>query len=142
MMASGRCRATGRTYYLVRNLPYKRKTILCILATRTISLPSKTIPFCYARSLRQKCRAYYGLRSNSLFGMMSRDSLRTKPYAEALVGLAREHRMPLWLANGTFYQGWVRWDAGDHEVGEAEMREGMALMHEHRQEIFMPCLRR
>jgi hypothetical protein len=59
------------------------------------------------------------------FEMMRRDRLRTAPHARALLSLAREHGMPVWIANGVFRNGWSRWDA-DHEAGLAEMRQGIA----------------
>jgi predicted ATPase len=59
------------------------------------------------------------------------------PHAEALVDLAGEHGLPLWLATGTFLLGWARWWAGDRET-EAGMREGLALLRDVDFRIWVP----
>jgi class 3 adenylate cyclase/predicted ATPase len=66
----------------------------------------------------------------SLFEMMRRDAGSALHEGEVLLGLAREHVMPQWLAIGTFTLGWARWHSGDREAGEKEMRNGMALFRE------------
>ena len=66
----------------------------------------------------------------SLFEMMRRDAGCALHEGEVLLGLAREHVMPQWLAIGTFTLGWSRWHSGDREAGEKEMRNGMALFRE------------
>ena len=66
----------------------------------------------------------------SLFEMMRRDAGCALHEGEVLLGLAREHVMPQWLAIGTFTLGWARWHSGDREAGEKEMRNGMALFRE------------
>jgi predicted ATPase len=38
--------------------------------------------------------------------------------------------MQLWLAYGTFQEGWAQWQAGDRQGGESGMRDGMALIRE------------
>jgi class 3 adenylate cyclase/tetratricopeptide (TPR) repeat protein len=54
---------------------------------------------------------------------------QARPHAEALLGLAREHGLPMRLAEGSFFIGWARWCAGDGD-GEAGMREALALWRE------------
>ena len=66
----------------------------------------------------------------SLFEMMRRDAGCALHEGEVLLGLAREHVMPQWLAIGTFTLGWARWHSGNREAGEKEMRNGMALFRE------------
>jgi predicted ATPase len=66
----------------------------------------------------------------SLFEMMRRDASRALQEAEVLLGLAREHVMPQWLAIGTFTLGWARWHSGDREAGQKGMRDGMGLFRE------------
>ena len=66
----------------------------------------------------------------SLFEMMRRDVGCALHEGKMLLGLAREHVMPQWLAIGTFTLGWARWHSGDREAGEKEMRNGMALFRE------------
>jgi predicted ATPase len=60
-----------------------------------------------------------------------------RPHAEELLGAAQEHRLPMRLADGSFYHGWARWCVGDGD-GEAEMREGLALWNEMDYRLFAP----
>jgi len=73
-----------------------------------------------------------------IFEAMRRDAVRTLPHAEAVLKLSKQHGLKIWLAGGTFYQGWTRWYAGDRESGMAAMREGMGLLREQQVGIFMP----
>ncbi|HEX8809284.1 MAG TPA: adenylate/guanylate cyclase domain-containing protein, partial [Xanthobacteraceae bacterium] len=50
-------------------------------------------------------------------------------HADEVLRLAREHGLPMRLADGSFYHGWARWCAGDGD-GEAAMREGLAQWNE------------
>ena len=63
------------------------------------------------------------------FAALRRKPDQAAPHAQALVGLAREHGLPQWLAYGTFCLGWALCCAGDRE-GELRMREGLELLHE------------
>ena len=49
---------------------------------------------------------------------------------EAILAIAREHRMPLYVAAGTHLNGLAKWRAGDGAGGLAEMRRGWTLLHE------------
>ena len=49
---------------------------------------------------------------------------------EAILALARDHTMPLYMAAGTHLNGLAKWRAGDRTGGLAEMRRGWALLHE------------
>jgi class 3 adenylate cyclase/predicted ATPase len=62
---------------------------------------------------------------------------QARPHAEELLGLAREHGLPMRLADGSFYRGWARWCAGDGD-GEVQMREGLALWNEMYYRLFAP----
>ncbi len=73
----------------------------------------------------------------AMFEMDRRDRLRAAPHAQALLSLAREHEMPVWIANGMFLDGWSRWGA-DQEAGMAEMRQGMALLRLQQHEVSLP----
>ena len=55
-----------------------------------------------------------------------RDAEMTRVRAEEAIGLAREHRLPQWLAHSTFFRGWALSEAGDLESGIAEMELGRA----------------
>jgi predicted ATPase len=71
------------------------------------------------------------------FAGICRKPRQAKPHAEELLGLAREHGLPMRLADGSFYHGWARWCAGDGD-GEAGMREGLALWNEMDYRLFAP----
>jgi tetratricopeptide (TPR) repeat protein len=58
-------------------------------------------------------------------------------HAGEVLRLAREHGLPMRLADGSFYHGWARWCAGDGD-GEAAMREGLALWNEMHYRLFAP----
>ena len=47
------------------------------------------------------------------FAGICRKPGQARPHAEELLGLAREHGLPMRLADGSFYHGWARWCAGD-----------------------------
>ena len=82
-----------------------------------------------ARSTHVATEAFaHGFKS--LFEMMRRDAGCALHEGEVLLGLAREHVMPQWLAIGTFTLGWARWHSDDREAGLKEMRNGMALFRE------------
>jgi class 3 adenylate cyclase/predicted ATPase len=74
------------------------------------------------------------------FAGIGRKPERARPHAEELLGLAREHGLPMRLADGSFYHGWARWCAGDGD-GAAEMREGLALWNEMHYRLFAPLTR-
>jgi predicted ATPase len=80
-----------------------------------------------AWALAYKCR----------FAGICRKPGQARPHAEELLGLAREHGLPMRLADGSFYQGWARSCAGD-AAGAAEMREGLALWNEMHYRLFAP----
>jgi predicted ATPase len=58
-------------------------------------------------------------------------------HAEEVLRLAREHGLPMRLADGSFYHGWARWCLGDGD-GEAAMREGLVLWNEMHYRLFAP----
>jgi predicted ATPase len=72
------------------------------------------------------------------FEMIRRDRSRTAPLVQALLGLAREHKIPDCIAIGTFDEGWVLSAGLDREAGVAKMHEGMAMLHLRQEELFMP----
>ena len=71
------------------------------------------------------------------FAGICRKPGRARPHAEELLGLAREHGLPMRLADGSFYHGWARSCVGDGD-GAAEMREGLALWNEMHYRLFAP----
>ena len=66
-----------------------------------------------------------------------RKSEHAAAHAPALLAIAREHGMPLWLAHATFLHGWVNWWAGIR-AGEAGMREGLRLLRDRNIRHFEP----
>jgi predicted ATPase len=70
--------------------------------------------------------------------MMRRDRPRSAPYIAALLSVAQEHGISIWLAAGTFYEGWLRWSTADREASMAAMHKGMALLRSQQQGAFMP----
>ena len=73
------------------------------------------------------------------FAIMQRKPRQAAAHAEALIDLARERGLPLWLARGTFYLGWARWCAGERE-GEVGMRRGFAQLRDMEVRLFEPLL--
>src|SRR5215510_12107025 len=71
------------------------------------------------------------------FAGICRKPERAGPHAQELLALAREHGLPMRLADGSFYHGWARWGAGDRD-GEARMRQGLALWNEMDYLLFAP----
>src|SRR5262245_57112819 len=71
------------------------------------------------------------------FAGICRKPERARPHAQELLALAREHGLPMRLADGSFYQGWARWCAGDSD-GEPQMREGLGLWNEMQYRLFAP----
>jgi predicted ATPase len=65
-----------------------------------------------------------------VFEAMCREVTRCGTHADALVGLSREHSLPLWLAFATVSQRWARWRAGNPEVQAAGVRESLAILYE------------
>jgi predicted ATPase len=77
----------------------------------------------------------------SAFEMMRGDHVKCGSYVRAYCDLAREHGMPMWLANGVFQEGWLRWHEGDRDAGTAQMHEGLGLLHGQAQSVFVPFYR-
>jgi predicted ATPase len=71
------------------------------------------------------------------FAGIRRKPGQARPHAEDLLKLAREHGLPMRLADGSFYHGWACWCAGDGD-GETGMREGLALWNEMDYRLFGP----
>jgi predicted ATPase len=71
------------------------------------------------------------------FAGICRKPERAGPHAQELLALAREHGLPMRLADGSFFLGWARWCAGDGD-GELQMREGLGLWNEVKYRLFAP----
>jgi class 3 adenylate cyclase/tetratricopeptide (TPR) repeat protein len=75
--------------------------------------------------------------SKCRFAGICRKPGEARAHAEALLGLAREHGLPMRLVEGSFYHGWARWCSGDEDAQE-RMREGLALLNEMHYRLFTP----
>jgi predicted ATPase len=82
----------------------------------------------------------YGRAHGAIFAMICRDRPRAAPHVQALLDLAREHEIPLWMANGTFMEGWLQLSDVSYEVARSHMETGMSLMRLQQQGIYMPLL--
>src|SRR5262245_4770198 len=71
------------------------------------------------------------------FAGICRKPERARPHARELLILAREHGLPMRLADGSFFHGWARWCADDGN-GESQMREGLGLWDEMQYRLFAP----
>jgi predicted ATPase len=83
----------------------------------------------------------YAYLHAAFFAMLRHDHLACGGYTGVYLDLAREHMMPLWLANGVFHDGWVRWHSGNHASGTAQMQEGLRLLREQGQTVYLPLMR-
>jgi predicted ATPase len=85
----------------------------------------------FGRALRSGHTAtiVYGQFLKSTFEVLAGNPERAAPHTKATVTLGREHGMPVWVAVGTFYEGWVL-SCTDPEHGIPELRRGLALCHE------------
>ena len=80
----------------------------------------------------------YGHFHQCLLEAMRRNPKQMLPHANALVRLSREHALPLWLAWGTFLEGWAHWHTVDRESGLTQMRQGTISCREQGISLFMP----
>ena len=67
-----------------------------------------------------------------------RDGREAQEQAEALIALATEHGLPLWLAAGVVVRGWALADGGRAEDGIAVIRQGLADYRATGSELFSP----
>ena len=80
----------------------------------------------------------YAHASAGFFEMMRHDRGRAAPHVQAILDVAREHGLRLWIAFGTFCEGWLRWGGPDRDAGSAEMHEGLALIHSQQVDTYIP----
>ena len=87
------------------------------LAAEAVSVPGEKRALAQANALVHKA-VFDGLCG----GMLQQ--------TETMLALAREYAMPLYVAAGTYLNGFAKWRAGDRVGGLAEMRRGWTLLHE------------
>jgi predicted ATPase len=67
----------------------------------------------------------YGYTWKCTLDAIRGDAAQALACAEAISGLAREHDLPFWLAIGTFFGDWARWQSGDRTVSLSNMRQSV-----------------
>jgi len=75
-----------------------------------------------------------------LFDMVRSDFEEAAPHAHAFYQRVRKQELQQGLAWGTFVHGWATWREGDHELGEAAMRDGLGLIAEQELGVYFPML--
>ena len=84
----------------------------------------------------------FALGTRCTFELMRRDFACAALHSDALIQLARQHEMQLWLASAMFTNGWAHWHLGDRSAGEDGMRDAIALLRkqgkEQRSRLFAP----
>jgi hypothetical protein len=83
----------------------------------------------FGRALRSTATIVYGQFLKSIFEALAGSPERAAPHTKATITIGREHGMPVWVAVGTFYEGWVL-SYADPEHGIPELRRGLLLCHE------------
>jgi class 3 adenylate cyclase/predicted ATPase len=68
---------------------------------------------------------------------MRGDAADARSHSVTILELAREHSVPLRIADSTFFFGWSRWRAGNPN-GEAGMREGVAMLSKLQHRLLEP----
>jgi predicted ATPase len=72
-----------------------------------------------------------------ILASMRRDSTGARSHSLTILDLAREHNVPLRIADSTFFFGWSRWHAGNPD-GEIGMREGVAMLSKLQYRVLEP----
>ena len=108
------------------------------LLERASSLVEEAIS--YALKTKNVSIITYGYGHAATFETLRRDRLRAALYVEALLGPAHKYGIAVWIAFGTFIEGWVRSGAEEREAGIAEMHEGLVLMRSQYLGTFMPLM--
>jgi class 3 adenylate cyclase/predicted ATPase len=84
----------------------------------------------YASTTQHVATIAYALVHTCLFELLCLDAGVLLPHAESLVAMSRDRSLPFWFAYGSFSLGYARSKAGEREVGETSMRQGMAMCKE------------
>jgi predicted ATPase len=81
-----------------------------------------------ARELAHPFSLAFALGFAAMLHYGRRDQPATQEHAEAVITLSTDQGMPVWLASGTVYQGWILAEQGQTEEGVARIRQGLAAM--------------
>jgi class 3 adenylate cyclase/predicted ATPase len=74
-----------------------------------------------------------------ILASMRRDATDAGSHSVTILDLAREHNVPVRIADSTFFFGWSRWRAGNPN-GEAGMREGVAMLSKLQYRLLEPLI--
>jgi hypothetical protein len=100
----------------------------CHLADKAVSSLEIKRPLVQANELVHK----------TVFDALVRQHSRMLRQAEMVLSIPQEHRLPLYLAAGTYLNGLARWRAGDRPGGLGQIRQGWALLHENDCYLYEP----
>ena len=92
----------------------------------------------FARELAHPNTIAQALFCDWTLHQLLRDRREAQEQAEALIALATEHGLPLWLAAGVVVRGWALADGGRAEQGIAVIRLGLADYRATGSELFSP----
>jgi predicted ATPase len=74
----------------------------------------------------------------TIFDALVRQHSQMMRQAEMILIVAKEHKLPLYVAAGTYLNGLARWRTSDRSRGLDEMHQGWALLHENDCYLYEP----
>jgi class 3 adenylate cyclase/predicted ATPase len=74
-----------------------------------------------------------------ILGSMRRDATDVRSHSATIRDLAREHSVPVRIADSTFFFCWTRWREGNPD-GEAGMREGLSMLRKLQYRLLEPLI--
>ncbi len=86
----------------------------------------------FGRALRSghKPTIAYGQFLRSAFEAVAAGPKRAAPFARECLAVGREHTLPVWIAIGTFYDGWARYQTDGRQLVLMALQRGLALCYE------------
>ena len=82
-----------------------------------------------------------GLMHSVMFEIIGRNVDRAAPLAKSLANVAHEHGIALWVAFGTFLEGWTQLRSGSPKIGLSNMRRAAALLQQDGVGAFQPLVK-
>ncbi|MDA9427156.1 adenylate/guanylate cyclase domain-containing protein [Bradyrhizobium sp. CCBAU 53380] len=70
---------------------------------------------------------------------MRRNEIDVRSHAKTILDLAREHSVPVRIADSTFFFGWSRWHEGNPD-GEAGVRDGLSMLRRLQYRLLEPLI--
>lgn len=74
-----------------------------------------------------------------ILASMRRDATDVRSHAATILNLAREHSVPVRIADSTFFFGWSRWREGNPD-GEAGVRDGLSMLRRLQYRLLEPLI--